>query len=291
MNTDIRLSINFFKHIKTFRLKKACGLEGIICLQKLWVWAAQNRPTGDLGGFSASEIEAMCEWGGDEGCLISALREIRWLDGEEGSFQLHGWEEFQLWAKKAETRENIGRMGQLARKNIIACERIKAAGIKGITKEQYAKLTQSGWEEALKDILQSASQLTGQLTVTPTPTPNPTPNPAPKKKHKEVEKPKTENLKTDFERKWEGEYAQRVNPLDYIRKIQEIAKNAPRLEPRKLGSEAMGKTTPTEKILGVSGGQCPPELQSNTVLESEVNTNDKDNEENDERRRAVGQGH
>ena len=179
MNTDIRLSVNFFNHIKTLRLKKACGLEGIVCLQKLWVWAAVNRPSGDLSGFSALEIEAVCDWGGDEGCLISALREIGWLDGEEGSFQLHGWEEFQLWARGAEKREDMGRMSALARKNYAAFQRIKAQGGNSVSKEEYARLTKAGYH--------------AEPDPGPTPIPIPVPIPTPKKKVMGAEKPKDQN--------------------------------------------------------------------------------------------------
>ena len=56
------------------------------------------------------------------------------------------------------------------------------------------------------------------------------------KKPKSKDK-KGETVQTEFERQWDGGPIQRVSPLDYIRKIQEIAANAPKLEPRKLGSE------------------------------------------------------
>ena len=246
MNTDIRLSVNFFNHIKTLRLKKACGLEGIVGLQKLWVWAAVNRPSGDLSGFSAPEIEAVCDWGGDEGCFISALREIGWLDGEEGSFQLHGWEEFQLWARGAEKREDMGRMSALARKNYAAFQRIKAQGGNSVSKEEYARLTKAGYH--------------AEPDPGPTPIPIPVPIPTPKKKVMGAEKPKDQKTKTDFERKWDGEPYQKFSPLDYIRKIQEIAKNAPKIP---------------ERVL-----RAP----DTSTLESEENTNGK--EQNDGRRAA-----
>ena len=169
-------------------------------------------------------------------------------------------------------------MNSLARKKIVAFNRLKAEGVKGITRKQYAALTQSGWEEALK----LTASVPGSHTSTPTP------SPAPKRKHKEAEKPKDQKTKngearrrvcrdeaaseraaearytdlapSNFERKWDGEPYQKFNPLDYIRKIQEIAKNAPKIP---------------ERVL-----RAP----DTSTLESEENTNGK--EQNDGRRAA-----
>ena len=224
MNTDIRLSVNFFSHIKTLRLERLCGKEGVLCLLKLWVWAAVNRPSGDLSGFCSGDLELFSGWDGESGVFAAALRSVGWLDGEEGAFVLHDWNSFQLWARGAESREDRGRMNVLARRNYTAHQRLKAAGIKSISKEEYAKLTQPGWEEALKYALSNAS--------TPAPTPNPNPNPSPKKKNSEAKDQKDQKdqkPKSNFERQWNGDPIQKANPLDYIRKIQAIAKNAPKI--------------------------------------------------------------
>ncbi|MCR4817362.1 MAG: hypothetical protein K5841_00210, partial [Fretibacterium sp.] len=105
MNSDIRLSVNFFSHIKTMQLEKRCGKEGVLCLLKLWVWAAVNRPDGNLSGFCSADLESFSGWTGGDGCFAEALREIGWIDGEEGSSQLHGWEEFQTWVTDTARRE------------------------------------------------------------------------------------------------------------------------------------------------------------------------------------------
>ena len=94
MNTDIRLSVNFFNHIKTLKLERQCGKEGVLCLLKLWVWAAVNRPSGDLSGYSLDDLELFSGWKGESGCFGEALQELRWIEGKRNSFRLHGWEEF-----------------------------------------------------------------------------------------------------------------------------------------------------------------------------------------------------
>lgn len=248
MNTDIRLSVIFFNHIKTLQLERRCGKEGVLCLLKLWVWAAVNRPSGDLSGYSLDDLELFSGWTGESGCFGEALRDIGWLDGEgESSFQLHGWEEFQTWVTTVATREEIGRVAFLARKNRTAYERLRAMGVKGITKDQYARLIMPGWENVLKEISRSTSKLLTQVASSPVPAPVPLPLPLPvptpkdsgdeEAKKKKPKDKKGETVQTEFERQWDGGPIQRVSPLDYIRKIQKIAANAPKLEPRKLGSE------------------------------------------------------
>ena len=46
MNNDIRLSVEFFDHPKTVKLQRRLGVGAVICLQRLWIWTAQNRSNG-----------------------------------------------------------------------------------------------------------------------------------------------------------------------------------------------------------------------------------------------------
>ena len=142
----------------------------------------------------------------------------------------------------------MARLGALAQKNYTAYRRLKAQGVKGITKKEYAMYKK--WSPDADSCLASA----------PSPSPSPFPSPALKRKHSEAEKPKDQKTKTDFERKWDGEPYQKFNPLDYIRKIQEIAENAPKIP---------------ERVL-----RAP----NTSTLESEENTNGK--EQNDGQRAA-----
>ena len=270
MNTDIRLGVNFFNHIKTLKLEKCCGKEGVLCLLKLWVWAAVNRPSGDLSGYCSEDLELFCGWTGEPGLFFETLRDVGWVDvGDDGtSPRLHGWGEFQTWVTDAARREDISRLGALARKNRTAYERLKAQGVKGITKEEYAKYLH--WSSGF-----SLSNAPAPAPApSPVPVPVPVPVPTPKRKYRGAEKTndqKDKKPETDFQSKWEGEAIQRASPLDYIRKIREIAENAPKIPERRPGVKRS------------------PELQSkipDTCLESEENTNDKGQEQHDGRRAA-----
>ena len=67
MNTDFRVSVEFFAHHKTKKLKKRLGSDGVIALLQLWSYAARLRSDGDLSGMSTEEIELAVDWNGEDG--------------------------------------------------------------------------------------------------------------------------------------------------------------------------------------------------------------------------------
>ena len=104
MNSDIRLSVGFFSHPKTIKLMRQTGAEGVLCLQRLWIWAAQNRVDGCLAGFDVDDIEIIAGWNGEPGAFVEAAVKLRFLDGDDGSFCLHGWDEHQEYVTKEPAR-------------------------------------------------------------------------------------------------------------------------------------------------------------------------------------------
>lgn len=86
MNTDIRLSVDFWKNHKTKKLERRLGLEAIKSLQILWLWAATNRPDGILSNMTAEDIECDAEWDGEENIFVDTLVELRWLDVDGGTY-------------------------------------------------------------------------------------------------------------------------------------------------------------------------------------------------------------
>lgn len=95
MNNDIRLSTGFYSHPKTIKLMRIVGAEGVLCLQRLWIWSAQNRADGNLAGFEDEDIEIAACWSGACGEFVQALAKLRFLDGNTGEYALHGWDEHQ----------------------------------------------------------------------------------------------------------------------------------------------------------------------------------------------------
>ena len=88
MNVDIRLSVFFFDHPKTVKLKRRLGFEGVEALIRLWSWAALNMSEGDIGD-DADDIEISARWNGEPGAFIDALVALRWVDVEDGRYSLH----------------------------------------------------------------------------------------------------------------------------------------------------------------------------------------------------------
>lgn len=106
MNIDIRLSLDFFDHPKSKKLKKRLGLEGVMALLKLWAWTAGNRPGGMLTGLDVEAVELAADWDGEDGTFVSTLLDLRLLDDADGTFAIHDWEDHQAYASKSEERSS-----------------------------------------------------------------------------------------------------------------------------------------------------------------------------------------
>ena len=116
MNTDIRLKIGFTTSPKTLKLKRRLGADGVLCLISLWLWAAQDKPNGVLDGKDIDDIELAAGWNGEPGEFAKALVDLRWLEtAADGTYCLHGWEEHQDWASKADERAEKARTAAQAR--------------------------------------------------------------------------------------------------------------------------------------------------------------------------------
>jgi len=117
MNNDIRLSTGFFHHPKSVKLQRRLGPEGIVALLQLWTWAANNRSDGGLSGMDAEDIAIAAGWSGEAEKLVDVLVSTRFLDGAEGSYCLHGWQEHQAYAAAEPARVEKARKAALARWN------------------------------------------------------------------------------------------------------------------------------------------------------------------------------
>ena len=115
MNTDIRLSTGFFQHPKTVKLQRRLGLEGVVALQRLWIWAAQNRSDGSLSGLDAEDIAIAAGWEGEGDAFVDALLAVRFLDETENGRVLHGWAEHQSYVVEDKARIERARNAANAR--------------------------------------------------------------------------------------------------------------------------------------------------------------------------------
>ena len=149
MNIDIRLSLEFFDHPKTKKLKKRLGLEGVMALIKLWAWTAGNRPGGVLTGLDAEAVELAADWDGEEGAFVATLLNLSLLDDSDGTFAIHDWEDHQAYASKSEERSRRGAAGAAGKwkqdrdeqNRMTRSERLSAARKKGThTSEEWQEM-------------------------------------------------------------------------------------------------------------------------------------------------------
>lgn len=143
MNTDIRLHITFWGHHKTKRLKSALGSDGIESLLKLWLWTAQNRPSGVLTSMDTRDIELVSDWNGIEGEFFKTCHDIGWIDDSDGksrTFEIHDWRVWNPYAAAEDERRSQGRLAKLAQANKEAYQACASAGIRELSADEYQQL-------------------------------------------------------------------------------------------------------------------------------------------------------
>jgi len=172
MNSDIRLSVGFFDHHKTKKLERQLGYEGVIALMRLWLWTAQNRPSGVLSGMDEDDIELVARWNGVQGAFNAAATTVKFLDYVDGVYLVHGWQERNQWQAAAESRSNASRLSRMSKTHPAAYKALEDAGIKGISREYYDVIAASNDPQAIVERLLTASSspfLTSPCLSSPSP--------------------------------------------------------------------------------------------------------------------------
>lgn len=109
------------RHIKTKRLARKLGISvpsTIGHLHLLWWWALDNLPDGNISSMEPEDIADEMMWNEDAVSLISALKEVGFLDDIEGELFIHDWHDYigkLLEKRKKETdrkREYRAKTGQ-----------------------------------------------------------------------------------------------------------------------------------------------------------------------------------
>jgi len=115
MADDVRIATGLRHHRKTKRLRRALGAEGCWSLVCLFLWAGDERWTGDLSGLTDADIEEEADWNGEPGALIAALLEVKFMVGGAGHRQIHDWQEHNPYAASKGARIAKGRAASEAR--------------------------------------------------------------------------------------------------------------------------------------------------------------------------------
>lgn len=167
VNEDIRISLDFWDHHKTIRLKKRLGYEGIEALTRLWFYAAAYRPNGHLTNMDNEDIAIAAHWNGDPDAFVNVLSDPKypWLDKNGDHFYLHNWHKRNGYACFSKERSDQARMAAEIRWK-------KRHKLQKDNTGSNADENANGIESAMPDDANSNPPI-----PTPTPAPNPIPTP------------------------------------------------------------------------------------------------------------------
>lgn len=77
---SVRLSFGWNRHPKIVKLRKKLGSTGVLCLLRLWTFAAEYRPGGVLSGMDGDDIAIAADYPGDSSVFVAVLIELRLVD-------------------------------------------------------------------------------------------------------------------------------------------------------------------------------------------------------------------
>lgn len=141
MNTDIRLSVDFYDHPKIVKLERRLGFEGVKALQLLWLWTAKNRPDGVLSGMDEEDIAIAARWTGDVTQFNSVLTELRLVDNLDGAYHVHDWKDHNSWQAEAIHRSDSSRFRRMAATHKDIHKALRDKGYSAITRDAYTEIT------------------------------------------------------------------------------------------------------------------------------------------------------
>lgn len=194
MNSDIRLSVDFFDHPKTLKLERRLGASAVHALVRLWCFAAKNRSDGCLTNMDSEDIELAARFNSSltvversltvvngvatNNGFVDTLLELRWLDlsNDGKTYLIHDWKTHNSYASEAEDRSDSSRLSRLSSVNRAAYESLVASGRTGITREEwdiYKRKTASVHNENEPFVNDSLTVVDASLSPAPAPAPIP----------------------------------------------------------------------------------------------------------------------
>ena len=170
MNKDIRLSVSFFHHPKTIKLQSLLGSEVVLSLLRLWCYAGQWKPSGNLEGMNQEEIEGAALYVGNPGMFVQVLLDVKFLNAD---LTLHDWQEHNPWAAGSLKRSDMARFSRMADTHPKIFKDLRDKGVNAVSRKEYEALTepQRNVNEPLTKVV------TNRLTPSPSPAPSQEPTP------------------------------------------------------------------------------------------------------------------
>lgn len=79
-NLYVRLHSSFWTHRKTLQLRRKLGDAAFWIPPRLWTFAAENAPNGDLSNYLAEDLAMLVQYSGDARVMLEALHEAGFLE-------------------------------------------------------------------------------------------------------------------------------------------------------------------------------------------------------------------
>lgn len=179
---DARISVGLPSHPKTKKLVRRLGAAGAWKLVCLFLWAAANRPDGDLSGMSGEDIELSVDWDGEDGAFVDALRAVGFLDGGDCAYRIHDWSEHNPWAAGADARSEKAKWLALCKHH----GRAKAAEMMPEYAARIRKADESSEKPASSTPTSTKDSATSMRAAENSSAPSPLPSPSPFQKPSEA---------------------------------------------------------------------------------------------------------
>ena len=101
----IRVLTGFYTHKKTIRLKIKLGADAFWIPPRIWAYAAENQPDGDLSAYSSEELAELIGFASNARCnaqaMLQALKDSGFI---EESGMIHDWHEHNGYHKSFSER-------------------------------------------------------------------------------------------------------------------------------------------------------------------------------------------
>lgn len=97
----VRVMTGFYSHRKTAKLRSMLGDDAFWIPPRLWAYAAENQPDGDLSSYQAGELASLIGYSKDASSMLQALKDSGYMDLDG---KIHDWNEHNGYHKKFSVR-------------------------------------------------------------------------------------------------------------------------------------------------------------------------------------------
>lgn len=113
-NLYIRVKTGFYTHRKTARLRAIIGDDAFWVVPRLWAYAAENQPDGNLSEYTSSEIAMLIGCDKHATSILDALKSSGYVDSDG---LIHDWQEHNGYHKAFSERGKAAASARWAKEN------------------------------------------------------------------------------------------------------------------------------------------------------------------------------